>query len=545
MPDLPHRASESLPRIEQLCRMSSVSMNRSQPARRLSEDSRIDPGAGTPPGGRARSGNRFKRVPIGVAFAWAQALVLPAGCTSESGEVISASPERRPAVPQAGATPRAPRHVILVIGDGMQMAHEVAASRYLFGEDSALSFHAFPGKAYVTTWDVTGYNQRASAAGAPLYSANSFDPKLGYDPALGGVAPYPQIPDSAELREYFLRGPYPDSASTATAISTGKKTDYGNIAWASGDREGGQLRLLSEVLRESGWATGLVTTVPISHATPAGFFAHNVSRSNYLEIGREILLESRPEVVIGGGVGPSRGGFVDSADLDQALLSQRWVGVERVPGQDGGAALQEAARRAIREEKGLIGIFGGREGNFESPVPSHTPGAPSLALGSIENPTLSDASLAALEVLSQDPDGFFLLVEQGDIDWANHANDFARMIGCIWDLDQAVRAMQAFIDRPGDALDWNNTMLLVTADHANSYLRFHSPLGIGALPKQIGASYPDGEVSYATTQHTAELVTLRLRGLGAGALLDHATDYPGLPIVDNTAIPQLILSAAR
>jgi alkaline phosphatase len=427
----------------------------------------------------------------------------------------------------------------------MQLAHEVAASRYLFGVDDALYFHGFPGAAFVTTWDVTSYNQRAAALGRAPYSAEAFDPKLGYDPAIGGEAPYPLLPDSVERRDYFL-GPYPDSASTATAMSTGQKTDSSNIAWKSGDLPGARIETISETLRRQyGMAIGLVTTVPISHATPASFFAHDVDRFHYWDIGREILLETRPEVVIGGGVGPERGDFVKSSDLSTALSTGKWTYAERTPGQDGAELLQEAAELAVRERKGLIGIFGGIGGNFESPVPSDAPGAPNVVRGSIENPTLADASVAALEVLSQDRDGFFLMVEQGDVDWSNHSNDFSRMIGCMWDLDRAVRAISAFIDRADDTVDWSNTLLLVTADHANSYMRFNTTLGAGDLPTQIGASYPDGQISYATGSHTAELVTLRARGNGADSLRDFATQFPGLPIVDNTSVYQLSLAAAQ
>jgi alkaline phosphatase len=121
-----------------------------------------------------------------------------------------------------------------------------------------------------------------------------------------------------------------------------------------------------------------------------------------------------------------------------------------------------------------------------------------------------------------------------------------------------------FVDEPGDAIDWDNTTLLVTADHANSYLRLITPLGPGDLPTQVPSAnpefvweYPDGDVVYPhtlvtsgiegepptpyRTQHTSELVTLRARGRAASHIQDYAITYPGLPIVDNTAIHGLTL----
>lgn len=440
------------------------------------------------------------------------------------------------------------RNVIVVVGDGMQLAHQVAASRYLFGSDYALSFHALPMEAYVTTWDVSGYNIRASKLGRPPYSPTSFDPKIGYDPELGGEAPYPRSPDYPARRDYFLFEPYPDSASTGTAMSTGVKTDYNNIAWASGDQPGGELETSSSFLRRRyGMSTGFVTTVPLSHATPATWFSHNVERFNYFNIGHEILTVTRPDVIIGSGVGPEEGNYVLREDVDAARDARRWVYVERQSGVDGGVSLLAAAEEAVVAKRGLLGVFGGPLGNFESPIPSDTPGVPAVARGSTENPLLKDAARAALRVLSQNPKGFFLMVEQGDIDWANHANDFARMIGCMWDLHEAVQAIVDFVDEPGDTVDWSNTTLLVTADHANSYLRLEKPLGPGDLPTQLTSpslSYPDGDVSYGTGNHTGELVTLHARGYAADAVANYATHYPGLPIVDNTAIYQLTLDAA-
>lgn len=431
-----------------------------------------------------------------------------------------------------------------MVGDGMQLAHEVAASRYLFGRDDGLSFHQFPQRLFKTTWDVNVYNWRAAARGAPPYSPDDADPTIGYDPAIGGEAPYPLVPDSPERYEYFVLGPYPDSASTASAMSTGLKTDSNNIAWRSGDPSNGALESSPTLLRrEYGMAAGFVTTVAFTHATPASFFAHNVSRNAYFDIEREMLFQTRPDVLIGGA-----GSYVERASLAIAQSSREWVYVESAPGEDGGARVLDAAFSAIRQRKPLLGVFGNAEGSFASPQPSDTPGAPALQRGSLEDPTLAQASLAALEVLSQDPDGFFLLIEQGDIDWANHSNDFARMIGCVWDLHNAVSAVVSFVDRAGDDISWDNTTVLVTADHANSYLRLPVELGAGDLPMQLGAgrdAYPDGEVTYGTSSHTSELVSLYAIGHGAPLLDEYTTAYPGLPIVDDTAVYHVTLRAAE
>ena len=75
------------------------------------------------------------------------------------------------------------KHIILFIGDGMHLENEIAAGRYLTGRDEGLSFHAFPYRAWVATWDVTVYNRHARRSGAPAYNPSAVNPKFGCDAA--------------------------------------------------------------------------------------------------------------------------------------------------------------------------------------------------------------------------------------------------------------------------------------------------------------------------------------------------------------------------
>jgi alkaline phosphatase len=79
-----------------------------------------------------------------------------------------------------------------------------------------------------------------------------------------------------------------------------------------------------------------------------------------------------------------------------------------------------------------------------------------------ENPTLNDLTKAALEVLSKDKDGFWLMVEGGDIDWAAHDDNLDNMIGTVLDFDKAVKTTIDWIKNNGG---WENNLLIVTADH--------------------------------------------------------------------------------
>jgi alkaline phosphatase len=212
--------------------------------------------------------------------------------------------------------------------------------------------------------------------------------------------------------------------------------------------------------------------------------------------------------------------------------------------EDGGRALLRGAAE-VGPGRALLGLFGGGDGAFEPPVAA-SDGSAAVRRGSPENPSLADATLAALTVLARDPDGLFLVVEQGDIDWASHAGDYRWLVGAVSDLDQAVRAAEAFVDRPGDAVTWENTLLVVTADHANGHLRLGPSRGRGVLPLRGDGAFTWGDPrSNAPSGHTNELVTLAARGARAGALFAEVEGrwYPGTRIVDNTQIHDVMARA--
>jgi alkaline phosphatase len=483
---------------------------------------------------------------------------------------------RQPAALAADqATSAGPHNLILIIGDGMPLASEIAASRYLTGADHELAFQQFPYTSCCSTWDVTTYDRYAYAAGRPRYSGE-VDWALGYDPAQGGPAPYPgadadsylltKLPRFARSRS-TAKEPATDSAAAASALATGVKTDEGNISWAPGDPEDGALPTIFEQFRaQSGGAIGVVTTVPFCHATPAAFISHNRDRENYLAISHEILTRTRPEVVIGAGHPRWNKQYLSELDLAALRRSPEYVLAEREAGADGGARLSAAADAALAQDKKLFGLFGGKGGAFELPEPSGAPGAPAFTQGR-EDPQLDEAARAALRVLGQDPDGFALLIEQGTIDGANHGSDFAAMIGAVYDLNRTVEAVLDYIALPGDNITQANTVVIVTADHANGHLRLRQRLGQDDLPRQEKTPsalrgyakpqaaaepapngfmpvyygrymYPDGEVAYSTGNHTNELVSLYAWGDAAVALLTpyEGAHYPGTRIIDNTDV---------
>jgi alkaline phosphatase len=180
---------------------------------------------------------------------------------------------------------------------------------------------------------------------------------------------------------------------------------------------------------------------------------------------------------------------------------------------------------------------------MEAPVPASLPGTPTFTRNA-ENPSLARMVVESARRLSRAGRGFFLMAEQGDIDWANHANDLPRMLGATASLDEAVRAAVAWVDEPGDDVDWSNTLLVVTADHATGLPRFDPALSYpkGEVPARTGSTTygnPGGAiVTYSTAGHGNELVTLAAKGAAAAqAFLPWlAEGRPGTRILDNTAI---------
>jgi alkaline phosphatase len=377
------------------------------------------------------------------------------------------------------------------------------------------------------------------------------------------------------MADYFLTGGSDkratDSASAITAMVTGQKTDGGNLSWAYGDPAGGALTTIAETLRaDYGFAIGVASTVEFSHATPAGVVSHNVNRGNTWAISHEILTETQPEVVIGAGLDSyfARAGVAKTptdtdSDADNNGYNDEYDAfhngtvtdytqdvefVERATGVDGGDVLAAAsANVSLSAGERLFGLYGTSGGNFEYYDVADTPGTVTITRSTgdgtptvDEDPTMTEMVHSALTVLNQDPDGFFVMFEQGDIDWSNHANDYEAMIGGVYDLDLAVTEVEAYVASGVNGIDWSNTLVIVTSDHSNSYMRNESVLGVGDLGT-VGM-----DVIYASGGHTNELVTVTARGAGAEYFSTLSGQiYAGTEIIDNTQIYTAMMNAAE
>ena len=336
----------------------------------------------------------------------------------------------------------------------------------------------------------------------------------GYDPRRGGQTPWAPLPDFRYLigRDRSRPHAVTDSAASATSLCTGRKTynDAINV-----DAEGRQIEPIARTLQARGYAVGAVTSVPVSHATPACSYANNVSRDDYQDISRDMLGEpsiahrTEPlpglDVLIGAGFGvrgtkesdKDQGANFEPggkylADSTLAAIDSRQGGRYRVAvrtfGQSGDEVLAGAAEDAIQRNLRLFGLFGVAEGNLPyqtadgdfDPVgcrpeqaatadrlrKKYCPIKPYSEADLSENPTLADMTRAALDVL-ESRGKFWLMVEAGDVDWASHANDIDAAIGAVKSGDAAFQAVVKWIERH-DA--WDESVVIVTADHGHLFV---------------------------------------------------------------------------
>ncbi|UUO08002.1 alkaline phosphatase [Blastopirellula sp. J2-11] len=327
----------------------------------------------------------------------------------------------------------------------------------------------------------------------------------GYDVSQAGSGPWEKPTDILYLigkssTEDGVKHSYTDSASSATSMMGGIKT-Y-NAAIGVGPH-GERPKTIAHLAQEQGYVAGAVTSVPISHATPASAYAYNVSRNDYQDISRDMLglpSASNPDtplrgldVVIGSGYGvndPSDRGqgdnyvsgnkYLADDDLKKVNVNNggKYVVATRTSGADGKQVLAAAAAEAAKSGQRLLGYFGvggggdaaghlpfcSAEGDFHPALGVSKKRITYDAADLAENPSLVDMTRAAIEVLSKNDKGFWLLVESGDVDWANHANNLDASIGAVNSGDAAVKAITDWVEQNSN---WNESVLIVTADHGH------------------------------------------------------------------------------
>lgn len=487
---------------------------------------------------------KWQWVPISLAF------LMLSGCAT--------GPRTR----QEERSSNRPISVVLFISDGASFETWNMAGYWARGQRDGAPWSDWPVKLGMTTYALNNSTTPTMNDTQAMY----YDPALAWSskPALPDETPFaavlpgaPQMVYPAPFAGYqWVRRSFPDSASGGTALATGVKTFDNAI---SVDNFGRNLTSVTEDAKRAGLSTGVVTTVPFSHATPAAFGANSVSRDDYHSIARQMIHGDRLDVIAGAGnpdydhdglkrqapdyswVDPEDWASLQAAEAPRTLFQDteqikalasaqmpspdRWIAVPKVS-----ATLQVLRRAAVA--------------GSDSANPSGIAFTSNL-------PDLPTLTRAALNRLGRNPNGFFLMVEGGAVDWAAHANETGLLIEEQLDFEAAVAATIGWL-RDHDRLD--RTLIIVVTDHGNGL-----PLGIDSdtIPWQPVENRGKGklpQVRWHTNNHTNEVTRLWATGPGAERLMDHVIGIdPGLRdiighnadgrYIDNTAIARVIRAA--
>lgn len=241
-----------------------------------------------------------------------------------------------------------------------------------------------------------------------------------------------------------------DSAAAGTALATGYKTFNGMLGMTP---DGKPVMTLFEAAKKVGKATGVVTTTRVTHATPAAFYAHVKDRDEEKEIARQLVVGTTIDVAFGGGMK-----HFSEELLEKAKANGFTVVTTR----------EELLNLDPSAVKRVLGIF----------ARSHL----SYYVDGEDRPSLAEMTGKAIEILSKNEEGFFLMVEGGRIDHAAHGNDVVAMIYDTIEFDEAVKVALEFAKKDGD------TLVVVTADHETGGLGLSN--GEYAIDVEKLRSYP-------------------------------------------------------
>ena len=404
------------------------------------------------------------------------------------------------------------RCVILLIFDGMDWQTTWAAAiyqsnrvSYRGGRGSGLYFQDFRGAPSDFGFFVTSPHDEGTHTNVNAQKLTNPGGTIrgGYCARIAGATPW----DTATDPEYpigkgvEIKHAYVDSAAAATALTSGVKTYNDSI---NVDAYGRQVVPMAQRLQQEGFSVGVVTSVPISHATPACAYANNVHRDDYQDLTRDMLgvaSISHPtplpglDVLLGAGWGENKTAdglqgtnfepgnrYLAESDRRQVDVKSdgQYVIAERTSGSNGAELLAAATKLAIGDKKRLLGLFGVKgghlpfataDGKYDPTASNGQPAEQYSPADQLENPSLAQLTSAALDVLAARSDKYWLMIEAGDVDWANHANNIDNSIGSVLSGDEAFHAAAEWIEKH---IGWDQAAVIVTADHGH-YLVLDQP----------------------------------------------------------------------
>ena len=284
---------------------------------------------------------------------------------------------------------KGPKYIFYFIGDGMGPSHVLGTELYLgelqgtIGRPQKLCFTQFPESAFVTTYSATN-----------------------------GVT---------------------DSAASGTALSTGNKSF--NKAIGVG-KDSTAVYSVAEDLAESGMVIGVATSVPINHATPSAFYAHNINRNNYDDIA-PWMLDAKYDFYAGGDV-------YGSSEARNSVYSKA-----EAQGYTVARGYTDYLTKADNAKKMML---------YQKNIATELPYAINRTKDDL---TLAQITAAGIDFLEgKSKKGFFMMIEGGKIDYAAHNDDGATVFQEVLDFDAAITVAYEFYKKHKD-----ETLIIVTADH--------------------------------------------------------------------------------
>ena len=231
-----------------------------------------------------------------------------------------------------------------------------------------------------------------------------------------------------------------DSAAASSSWGSGYRVNNSSLNMSP---EGEKYTPIFQKVKKAGKLAGCVTTVPITHATPAGFLVSIESRRNQARIA-EMYLDNKYDVLMGGGYE-----YFDSAkreDGKDMFAEYRKKGYH--------VALDKAGMKKAKKGQPLLAVF--HEGGLPYAI-DHT----NSREFSEKIPTLAEMTQKSIDLMKDNPNGFVLQVEAGKVDWAAHNNDISGLLYDQLAFDDAVKTAIDFAEKD------QKTLVIITTDHGN------------------------------------------------------------------------------
>jgi alkaline phosphatase len=310
---------------------------------------------------------------------------------------------------------------------------------------------------------------------------------------------FTDFPTMGLATTYSLNSYITCSAASGTALATGVKTNNRMLAVTP---SGKKLRSIAYDLKDAGYKIGIATSVSINHATPAAFYANDTSRANYYAIATQLAPSGFDFFAGSGFIYPKDPKGTEEDVYDQ--IKQAGYVIVHTPEELEQTPVSQKIVMAQKKEHGSEALVKAIDRSRKS---------------NCDGWTLADFTKTGIDRLTG-PQGFFFVIESGQIDWMAHANDAAAMIYEMIDFSKTIELAIDFYEKHP-----NETLIIVTADHETG------GLALEHMEKMITELNGKSEFGWATGGHTGGAVPVFAIGTGSER-------FGGK--MDNTEIPKRI-----